>query len=71
MENIRKCTECSVEMVEGYCIDGGSEYYCSEECLHKNYTQAEYEEMYDDGDGDSYWTIWDEEDDIYEDEESA
>lgn len=68
---MRKCTKCSVEMVEGYCIDGGSEYYCSEECLHKNYTHAEYEEMYDDGNGDSYWTDWYDEEDIYEDGEPA
>lgn len=62
MEEKRLCSECSVEMTEGYCIDGGSEYYCSDECLHKHYSREEYDELYDDGNGDSYWTIWDEED---------
>lgn len=56
--NSRKCSGCGKEMNEGYCIDNGLEYYCSDECLHKHYTEEEYEEMYDDGNGDSYWTEW-------------
>ena len=56
--NGRECSECGKEMNEGYCIDNGLEYYCSDECLHKHYTEEEYEEMYDDGNGDSYWTEW-------------
>ena len=54
----RKCSECGKAMSEGYCIDYGLEYYCSDECLHKHYTDEEYKEMYDDGNGDSYWTEW-------------
>lgn len=57
----RVCTECGKKMNRGYCIDGGMEYFCSDECLHKHYTDEEYLEMYDDGNGDSYWTEWDEE----------
>ncbi len=45
-------------MDEGYYIDNGLEYYCSDECLHKHYTEEEYEEMYDDSNGYSYWTEW-------------
>lgn len=56
--NGRECSECGKEMNEGYCIENGLEYYCSDECLHKHYTEEEYEEMYDDGNGDSYWTEW-------------
>lgn len=55
---VRTCDECGSEMVEGYCISGGEEYYCSDECLHKNYTQEEYLDLYDDGNGDSYYTEW-------------
>jgi len=55
----RKCSECGKEMTQGYCIDGGIEYYCSEECLHKHYTEEEWQEKYEDG-GDSYWTNWEE-----------
>lgn len=54
----RTCTECGKEMTQGYCIENGEEYYCSDECLHKHYTQDEYLEMYDNGNGDSYWTEW-------------
>lgn len=59
-EDIRKCSECNKEMTEGYCIDNGCDYYCSDECLHKNHSKKEFEEMYDNGNGDSYWTAWEE-----------
>ena len=49
----RTCTECNKEMTQGYCIESGEEYYCSDECLHKHYTQNEYLEMYDNGNGES------------------
>jgi hypothetical protein len=45
-------------MNEGYCINGGVSYYCSDDCLHKHITLAEYKEQYADGEGDSYWTEW-------------
>lgn len=52
------CSECGNHMNSGYCIENGLEYYCSDECLHKNYTDEEYEQLYDNGNGDSYWTEW-------------
>ena len=61
MTDERKCSECGKEMKAGYVIDGGMEYFCSDECLHKHYTDEEYLEMYDEGNGDSYWTEWDDE----------
>lgn len=54
----RICSECGKRMDEGYCVDNGLEYYCSDECLRKHYTQEQWEMMYDNGDGDSYWTTW-------------
>ncbi|MFD0769336.1 hypothetical protein ACFQZ1_10735 [Bacillus sp. CGMCC 1.60114] len=45
-------------MIEGYCIDDGLAYYCSEECLYKEYTPKEYEEMYENDC--AYWTEWEE-----------
>lgn len=62
----RKCNKCNKKMLSGYCINGGEEYYCSDKCLHDVYTIEEFMEMYDDGNGDSYWTEWDEDDDIDE-----
>ena len=57
-EEPRVCSECGKKMTEGYCIDNGLEYYCSDECLHKNISEEEYERLYDNGNGDSYWTEW-------------
>lgn len=57
-EHYRICSECGKVMIEGYCIDNGAEYYCSDECLHKNMTQEEFDALYNDGRGDSYWTTW-------------
>ena len=54
----RTCSHCGKGMREGYCINAGEEYYCSDECLHEHYTEEEYLELYDDGNGDSYWTEW-------------
>ena len=58
LEHIRVCSECGKPMMEGFCIEDGAEYYCSEECLHKNLTEEEYENLYDEGRGNSYWTSW-------------
>jgi len=59
----RRCEACNKEILEGYCIDGGEEYYCSDDCLHTKYTDKEFQEMYDDGNGDSYWTEWEDDED--------
>ena len=58
LEHIRVCSECGKPMTEGFCIEDGAEYYCSEECLHKNLTEEEYENLYDEGRGNSYYTSW-------------
>ena len=60
----RKCDHCGKGMWEGYCIDQGTEYYCSDKCLHKHYTPKQWEDMYEDA-GDSYWTQWELEDNNY------
>ena len=53
----RVCDECGKPMIEGYVVDG-CEMYCSDECLHKHLTDEEFEEQYDNGNGDTYWTTW-------------
>lgn len=61
---MRYCSECGKPMKEGYVVENGLEYYCSDKCLYKHYTLEEWQEMYDDGNTDNYWTDWyDEEDD--------
>ena len=60
---MRICSECGKPMRSGYVIADGFQYYCSDDCLHKNYTEAEYLDLYDNGNGDSYYTQWECEDD--------
>ena len=57
-DNMRECSECGNLMLSGYCIENGLEYYCSDECLHKHLSNDEYMELYDDGNGDTYYTEW-------------
>jgi len=58
LDHVRCCSVCSRAMTEGYCIENGAAYYCSDECMSKEMTRQEYLELYDDGRGDSYWTSW-------------
>lgn len=68
-DDIHRCDACKEVMSQGYVINGGEEYFCSNICLHTKYSQEEYEEMYADindehdyGNGDetsdTYWTEW-------------
>jgi hypothetical protein len=55
-------------MNEGYVIGGGCEHYCSNYCLHKHVTHEEFLELYDDGEGDSYYTEWEDQNDWDDDD---
>lgn len=44
-------------MRKGYCIDAGAAYYCSDECLHTDFTDEEWAEEYESNDQ-SYYTEW-------------
>lgn len=55
---LRRCDICGKPMKSGYVIGGGLEYYCSDKCLHKIYTEEEWNDLYDEGNSDSYWTEW-------------
>ena len=61
----RVCSKCNSLMIDGYCIDNGSEYYCTDECLESEMTREEFEELYDEGGGESYWTEWECSNEIY------
>lgn len=52
----RICTHCGKVMIDGYLIDDGSSYYCSDECLYSNMTKEEYLEMYENDD--AFYTEW-------------
>lgn len=54
----RICKRCRKAMTKGFVLGDGEAYYCSEECLHQDYTEEEYREMYETDNG--YYTEWDE-----------
>lgn len=57
LDCFRICNECGKPMIEGFVVDG-CDVYCSEECLHKHLTDEEFKYLYDNGNGDTYWTTW-------------
>ena len=57
LDCFRVCDECGKPMIEGFVVDG-CETYCSEECLHKHITEEDFNVLYNDGNGDTYWTTW-------------
>lgn len=57
-DDIHHCDACKEVMSQGYVINGGEEYFCSNTCLNTKYDKEAFEELYDDGEGDSYWTEW-------------
>lgn len=63
----RTCDDCGKVFTQGYCIDNGEAYYC-QDCHTNRYTAEEWEEMYADGEGDSYWSDWSEADEDDDDE---
>lgn len=59
----RQCSCCEDGMNVGYVIDGGGEYYCSDECLNTKHTADEIKEMeLGADDSESYWTEWNDSD---------
>lgn len=56
IESVLVCDICGKPMKEGYYIMGT--YYCSPECLHKDYSDEEYTKLYDADE--AYWTEWEE-----------
>lgn len=61
----RRCDHCGKVFNEGFCINGGEEYYCSNQCLDAEIPEDEQEEL-DIGwdDSESYWTEWECEEDM-------
>lgn len=58
-DGFRICSHCGEEMIEGYCINGGEEYFCSEECLEATHTKEEITNMAIGADNShSYWATW-------------
>jgi hypothetical protein len=60
----RKCTTCQNGMSEGYYALG--DYYCSDECLHKDYIPEDWVELSkpEEDDNGYYWTEWEDTEDL-------
>ena len=61
-DDLRWCTECGKSMKSGCILYGGEEYYCSDACIDRNYTDGEQKIIFKDAetdDGESYYTDWD------------
>lgn len=56
---MRVCDDCGKWMRRGFVIDAGVKYFC-EECHPKHYTPEQWEIEYANGEGESYWTEWEE-----------
>ena len=54
---VRICSECGNLMIDGYVFDGGMQYYCDDNCLHKVFTDKEWGEECEYNEN-SYWTEW-------------
>ena len=57
---MRTCTRCGTPILEGFCINDGLEYYCSEDCLYSTYSRQEYKALNERDE--AYWTTWELED---------
>lgn len=57
-EPLRICSGCGKPILQGYLVEGGfhNEYYCSDACLHRAYTDEEYQNLYNEDE--AYWTSW-------------
>lgn len=64
MRYARKCCECSSGMNEGYLVYDS--YYCSDECLQRHYTQAEWSELHENEPDQCYYTEWEDDDHYFE-----
>ena len=53
---VRKCSICGMPVIDGYCVNDGMDYYCSDDCLHMVFTDEEWELVYQTDGG--YYTEW-------------
>ena len=56
---IRFCTCCGKIMQQGYYVEEGWQYYCTEDCLKQSFTEKEILDfkMGEEG-SENYWTSW-------------
>lgn len=57
INDFRVCSVCGALMHQGYCCDMGQKYYCSDGCLHHDFTAEEWN-IECKNESQSYWTDW-------------
>lgn len=57
INDFRVCSVCGELMHQGYCYDMGHKFYCSDECLHHDFTSEEWN-VECKHEPQSYWTDW-------------
>lgn len=50
------CDACGRPMIEGYTMNGS--HYCSDACLHTDYSQDEIDTLCSDDNDECYYTVW-------------
>ena len=58
--DLRRCSVCGKLMREGYMFDNGESYYCSDECLHVDFLDIDWQRECEKN-MNSCWTQWTEE----------
>ena len=53
----RRCSECGKLMRDGFCVNMGEAYYCSDDCLYKHFTPYGWLQECDNN-NQSYFTEW-------------
>jgi hypothetical protein len=59
----RKCDSCGKGMNKGYLVNDVL-YYCTDRCLHKHVTKAEWEDLHQRYPDENYYTEWEDENDV-------
>ena len=60
---VRICSVCNKVMIQGYCVEDGYEYACSDECIKSLIAPDKLETIQSKGEIDIYYTDWTEVDD--------
>lgn len=55
---MRQCSICKRLMQSGWINENDGTYFCTIKCRNTKYTQKEYNDVYDDGNGGFFWITW-------------
>lgn len=63
LDCFRICDVCQKPMIEGYYLDGT--HYCSDDCVHHDFTDEEIKELCQDDNLNNYYSVWYEDSIVY------